>query len=116
MIPAITSKPHLLKPPPSCAPAIAAAEKAEADRIAAAAQAEQNRKAAVAAEQKRAAEEMAAAAAKEVKRTANKAHRSRVMGEAKDALIAHAEINEDAARRVVIAISKGLVSNVVMGF
>lgn len=96
--------------------ALAVAARAEKARIAAEQQAIWDRDAAVAAEQKRAADEKVRQDAEDAKRAANKAHRSLVMGAAKKALMAAAEIDEETAKRVVLAISGGNVPAVVMEF
>ena len=79
-----------------------AARKAEADRIAAA-------------EAKRVSEAKAAAV-EQARREADRAHRSKIMGAAKDALMEHGEIAEDAAKRIVLAIAANSVPHVTLQF
>ncbi len=75
-----------------------AARKAEADRIAAE---EARREAAATAE-----------AAAQAKREQDRAHRSKIMGAAKEAIMEHGEVAEDVAKKIVLAIAANSVPNV----
>ncbi len=59
---------------------------------------------------------LAAEAAEAERRRLDREHASRVMGSAKAALMEHAEIDEDSARRVVKAIVAGSVPSVTLSF
>ena len=106
------------------------AEKAEA-RVKAAAEAsiaEERRKAeeaqrALEAEQRRQREEkeaedrrLAAEAAEAERRRKDREHAGRVMGAAKEALMEHAQIDEEASRRVVKAIVAGSIPSITLSF
>jgi hypothetical protein len=108
-----------------------AEERRKADEAAAAAQreaaaliAEERRQREVAeAEAKRLADEKAAtdqqaeaARAAEAKRAANRAHQSKVMGAAKAAIMAAGGIDEDAAKKVVLAIAAKAVPHVSLAY
>ena len=87
----------------------------EAARIAAAEQAERDQAAAVDAERRRVADEAAAKAKADAERAANVAHKSKVMGAAKAAIMAIG-LSEDAARDLVKAIVAGSIPHVRMEF
>jgi hypothetical protein len=95
----------------------------EADRQAAAQKAHQAEVARLKAEADRLAAEEAArkaaaekAAAEERARAADRAHRGAVMKAAKEALIEHAGLDEDGAKRVVMAITGGHVPSIFIRF
>mgnify|MGYP003385566499 CR=1 FL=1 len=92
------------------------ADRAEHMRVEAAAKAERDRLAAIETERARVAEEKRQADEAAAKRKADNEHRGKILGEAKDALIAHAEVDEATARRVLLAIGKGLVPHVGVTF
>lgn len=103
---------------------IEAAEKAAADRAAnearlkAQAEIDAANKAAAAAQAEldRQAREKAEADRQEAAREADKKHRSAVMKSAKDAIMEHSKITEDAAKAIVLAIVAGSVPNVTLRF
>lgn len=87
---------------------IAAEEKAKADAEAAAIRAEQAQKVAIEAERKRAADEKAAQEREAAAREANKRHRAKINGEARDALVA-AGLSAVDATAAITAIALGSV-------
>jgi hypothetical protein len=89
--------------------------RAERDRIAAAEQAEADRLAAIDAERQRVADEAAAEAAAAAKREADKEHKKAINNEAKAALIA-AGLSEMDSIKAVTAIAKGDVPNVKISY
>lgn len=76
-----------------------AAEKAALERAEAARRAEEARK-----------------AAEEERRQKNARHRSKVMREAKEALMKHLHMDDGTARDIVTAITQGLIPNVTINF
>lgn len=92
-----------------------AAEKAERDRVAAEERAEQRRLDDLAAERKRVADEAEREAKAQRAREANVAHKSKIMREAKEALI-EAGLGIDVAVVVVKAIAAGKITHVKMEF
>lgn len=103
---------------------IEAAEKAAADRAAnearlkAQAEIDAANKAAAAAQAEldRQAREKAEADRQEALREANTKHRSKVMKDAKEAIMEHSKVSEDAAKAIVLAIVAGSVPNVTLRF
>ena len=94
----------------------AAAEKAEQDRIEAERVAEERRTAAVKAERKRAAAERAAEEAAAIAREKDRAHKSKIMGEAKTALMEHCGVLENDAVKVIRAIVAGNIPHTAVRF
>jgi hypothetical protein len=90
-----------------------AAERRRAEEAERAAQAERDRIAREEADRKAAAEREAA---EQARREADRAHRSKIMGAAKDALIEAGEIDEAAAKRIVLAIAANNIPNVSIRF
>ncbi len=94
---------------------IAAIAKAESDAKAAAEAAERNRLAAIEAERKRVADAAAAEKAEQDKREANKKHRAKINGEARDAMM-ELGLSAEQATAVVTSIAKGEVPNVKISY
>jgi hypothetical protein len=95
---------------------IAAEQKAEADRAQAQQEAIWERDRAIAAEQKRMADNKAAAETEEQRCAANKTHRAKIMGAIKIGLMSHADLDEEQARRVVLALVNRQIAHVVVEF
>lgn len=89
--------------------------RAEAEKLAAEQRAKEAAEAARLAEIKRQADEAARIEAEQKAREADRAHRARIMGAAKEALMIEG-IDEDQARAVVLAIVRGEVPHVTINF
>lgn len=89
----------------------AAARRAEQERVAAAEKAERERLAAIEAERKRVADEQAAAEAERKRREADRAHRAKINGAARDALVKEG-LSADVAVNVLSAIIRGDIPHV----
>ena len=89
--------------------------RAEAERLAAEQRAKDAAEAARLAEVQRQADEAARVEAEQRKREADKAHRAKIMGEAKQALMGM-NITEELARAIVLKVHRGEVPNVTINF
>ncbi len=90
-----------------------AAERRRAEEAEAAAQAERDR---IAREEAHRQAEADRAAAEQAKREADRAHRSKIMTAAKEAIMEAGEIDEQVAKNIVLAIVGGAVPNVIIKF
>jgi hypothetical protein len=106
------------------AEAAAAAERARAEQAAneerrkheEALAAERRERERLEAEARQAAERAEREAAEAAKREADKAHRGKVMGAAKTAIMGAADVDEDRAKKIVLAIVAGEIPNVTLRF
>ncbi len=89
--------------------------RAEAEKLAAEQRAKEAAEAARLAEVQRQADEAARVEAEQRKREADKAHKAKIMGEAKQALMSM-NITEELARAIVLKIHRGEVPNVTINF
>lgn len=92
-----------------------ARREAEEEAQAKLAESERQREAAEA-ELQRQRDEEAREKAESEKRERNKAHRSRIMKAAKTAIMKHGDVDEDAAKKIVLAIGAGSVPNITLNF
>jgi colicin import membrane protein len=92
-----------------------AAAQAQRERENASAKAEADRKIAIESERKRAADEQARVEAEAKKREADKAHKSKLLGEAKADLMV-AGLDEEMAKKAVLAIARNVVRHVGIRF
>jgi colicin import membrane protein len=90
-----------------------AAERRRADEAERAAQAERERIAREDAERKAAADREAA---EQARRDADRAHRGKIMGVAKEAIMEAGEVDEAAAKRIVLAVAAGSIPNISIRF
>lgn len=90
-----------------------ATERCRAEEAERSAQAERDRIAREEADRKAAAD---AEAAEQARRDTDRAHRSKIMGAAKEAIMEAGEVDEAAAKRIVLAVAAGSIPNISIRF